>query len=109
MATENLNLKPVDPVAMYPCGGPIVNSKTNVTTWASVVLCGETYEHADGAVEGCISGAHVCLSSFRRTPDESDLHLSLEGPTGQLTLIMSASAAREMANNILMATDPERN
>jgi hypothetical protein len=85
-----------------------MNSKTNVSPSVSVVLCGGTFEHPGGAVEGCISGDHVRVTTFRGIP-EDDLRLSLEGPTGQVTLIMSVSAAREMANSILMATDPDRN
>jgi hypothetical protein len=93
---------------MYPCGGPIVNSKTSLSISVSVVLCGETYKHPDGDVEGWIGVDHACVTTGHRHPVE-DLHLYLEGPTGKLWLMMSSSEAREMAKRILSATDPERN
>src|SRR5262249_13860186 len=82
---------------------------TPMNASASVVLCKAPFTHADGSIEGFITGDHVCVGGMHCIPNEEEIHLSLRGQGGNLTLIMSAASAREMALELLNVTDPRRN
>jgi hypothetical protein len=76
---------------------------------ANFVYCKAPYAHADGSIEGFITGDHICVGGMHCIPDEEEIHLSLRGQGGNLTLIMSAASAREIALKLLNVTDPRRN
>jgi hypothetical protein len=79
-----------------------------LTPWAIVWLSGNAYHEPDGNVEGAIHGDHVCLDVIHYRPDEQEIHLSLRSPKGQLTVIMDFDDAKELAAELLRATDPTR-
>jgi len=74
--------------------------------FVSVVLKGETFAHDCGTIEGVVHVERVSLKEMLYVPDGIEFYLTLEGPNGEVCLVLSRDEARALGQTLLGATDP---